>query len=96
MSLILSNNKAIKCGGAIYSYSIDKHDYVSSRTCFFYNDKVLKNEMWMNSFVIFANNSAGTLGTDTFIYCAHSIYATTLLLCYYACKKSIQKKIKLP
>ena len=36
MSFILSNNQAKKCRGAIYSYSIDKHDYVSSRTCFFY------------------------------------------------------------
>ena len=92
MSLILSNNKAIRCGGAIYSYSIDKHDYVSSRNCFFHNDKVFKNEMWINSSVIFVNNSAGTLGTNTFsIHCGHSICATTILPCFFACKNSTEK-----
>ena len=88
MSLILSNNKAIRCGGAIYSYSIDKHDYVSSRNCFFHNDKVFKNKMWINSSVIFVNNSAGTLDTKNFIQCGHSICATSLLPCFFACKKS--------
>ena len=91
MSFNLSNNQAIRCGGAIYSYSIDKHDYVSSQTCFFHNDKVFKNEMWMNSSVIFVNNSAGTLGTDTSVYCGHSICATTLLPCFFACKKSTEE-----
>ena len=95
MSFILSNNKAIRCGGAIYSYSIDNHDFVSSRTCFFHNDNVFKNEMWMNSFVTFVNNSAGTFGTDTSIYCGHSICATTLLPCFYACKKNTEDKVKL-
>ena len=88
MSFILSNNQAIRCGGAIYSYSIDKHDYVSSRTCFFHNDKVLQNKTWINSSVIFVNNSAGTLGTDTSMHCGHSICATSLLPCFFACKQS--------
>ena len=87
----LSNNKAIRCGGAIYSHSNDKHDYVSSRTCFFHNDKVFKNQEWINSSVIFINNIAGTLGTNTSFYCGHSICATTILPCVYACKKSIEK-----
>ena len=91
MSFILSNNQAIRCGGAIYSYSIDKHDYVSSQMCFFHNDKVFKNEMWMNSIVSFVNNSAGTFGTDTFINCGHSICATTILPCFFACKKSTEE-----
>ena len=87
----LSNNKAIRCGGAIYSHSNDKHDYVSSRTCFFHNDKVFKNQEWINSSVIFINNKVGTLGTNTSFYCGHSICATTILPCVYACKKSIEK-----
>ena len=91
MSFILSNNQAIRCGGAIYSYSIDKHDYVSSRTCFFHNDKVFKGEEWVNSSVIFVNNKAGTLGTNTSMNCGHSICATTLLPCFYACKKSTEE-----
>ena len=91
MSLILSNNQAIRCGGAIYSYSIDKHDYVSSRTCFFHNEKVFKNKKWINSSVIFVNNTAGKIGTNTSMYCGHSICATTLLPCFYACKKSTEE-----
>ena len=88
MSFIFRKNKAIRCGGAIYSYSIDKHDFVSSRTCFFHNDKVFKNKTWINSSVIFVNNNAGTLGTNTSMYCGHSICATSLLPCFFACKKS--------
>ena len=37
-SLLLETNTAVRCGGAIYSYSIDKHDYLSSRTCFIQNN----------------------------------------------------------
>ena len=91
MSFTLSNNQAIRCGGAIYSYSIDKHDYVSSRTCFFHNDKVFNSEEWVNSSVIFVNNKAGTLRTNTSMNCGHSICATTLLPCFYACKKSTEE-----
>ena len=90
MDFIMSNNKAIRCGGAIYSHSSDKHDYVSSRTCIFHNDKVFKNQQWVNSSVKFVNNKAGALGTNTY-YCGHSICATTLLPCFYTCKKSAEK-----
>ena len=92
MFLILSKNEAIRCGGAIYSYSIDAHNYVSSRTCFFQSNNVFKNKIWVNSSVIFVNNKAGTLGTDNSMYqCGHSIYATTLLPCFHACKKSTEE-----
>ena len=87
MHFLLSNNTAVRCGGAIYSHSIDKHDYISSRSCFIHNSKVYKNEKWKNSSVTFINNMAGPVGTNT-LYCGHSISATTLLPCYYACKKS--------
>ena len=87
MHFLLSNNTAVRCGGAIYSHSIDKHDYISSRSCFIHNSKVYKNEKWINSSVTFINNTAGAVGTNT-LFCGHSISATTLLPCYYACKKS--------
>ena len=91
IAIILSNNKAIRCGGAIYSHSIDKHEYVSSRTCLFHNDKVFNNQKWVNSSIKFVNNEAGTLATKTSVYCGHSISATTLLPCSSACKTSAEK-----
>ena len=90
VSITLSNNTATRCGGAIYSYSIDKHDFVSSRSCFIHNAHVYKQENhWINTLVTFVNNSAGLMGSSTnSTYCGHSIYATTLLPCHYACKKN--------
>ena len=88
MSLVLSYNTAVRCGGAIYSYSIDKHDYISSRSCFIQNANVNKNNEWENCSVNFIHNSAGIVGTNTSKYCGDSIYATTLLPCHFACRKS--------
>ena len=91
MSITLSNNTATRCGGAIYSYSIDKHDFVSSRSCFIHSAQVYKQDNpWINTLITFVNNSAGLMGSniDSTYYCGHSIYATTLLPCHYACKKN--------
>ena len=90
MSLILSNNHATKCGGAIYSYSIDKHNYVSSRSCFIHNTKVYGqgDRTIRNTTVMFVNNSAETFSSDNSIPCGHSVYATTLLPCYHACTRN--------
>lgn len=89
MSIVLTNNSAVRCGGAIYSYSIDKHDYVSSRSCFINSERVYSNEYLLNTSVIFENNSAGQVGSGNSTYhCGHSIFATTILPCYYACVKS--------
>ena len=93
VSITLSNNTAARCGGAIYSYSIDKHDYVSSRSCFIHNPYVYKQgNQWKNTSITFVNNLAGMMGSNTSrltpMYCGHSIYATTLLPCHYACRKN--------
>ena len=43
----------------------------------------------MNTLITFVNNSAGLMGSNTnSMYCGHSIYATTLLPCHYACRKN--------
>ena len=89
MSIILTNNSAVRCGGAIYSYSIDKHDYVSSRSCFINSERVYSNEYLLNTSVVFENNSAGQVGSGASTYhCGHAIFATTLLPCFYACTKN--------
>ena len=91
VSITLSNNTATRCGGAIYSYSIDNHDFVSSRSCFIHSEHMYKQgNDWTNTSVTFVNNSAGLMGSNTHsMYCGHSIYATTLLPCHYACRKNI-------
>ena len=91
VSITMSNNTATRCGGAIYSYSIDKHDFVSSRSCFIYSADAYKQDNHReNTLVTFVNNSAGMMGPNNdSMYCGHSIYATTLLPCHYACRKNI-------
>ena len=91
VSITLSNNIATRCGGAIYSYSIDKHDFVSSRSCFIHTADVYKESNHReNTSVTFINNSAGMMGLNNdSMYCGHSIYATTLLPCHYACRNNI-------
>ena len=86
MYMTLSNNSAVMCGGAIYSYSIDKHDYVSSKSCFINSENVQHNKRLLNTSIVFIHNSAGKLGYGASKFnCGHSIYATTLLPCYYEC-----------
>ena len=77
------NNHADFVGGAIYWYSIDQHDYFSSRTCF------LKKEYYntVNVSFSFLNNTAGTgIG--------NSIYATTLLPCRTFCRLNMNRSLE--
>ena len=69
-TFLFQNNKADFVGGAIYWYSVDEHDYFSSRTCFLRSDsKKTKNVTFT-----FINNTAHTgIGA--------SVYATTLFPC---------------
>ena len=69
-TFLFVNNHADFMGGAIYWYSVDQHDYFSSRTCFL-KKKRLKTD---NVSFTFINNTAHSgIG--------HSIFATTLLPC---------------
>ena len=71
---LFENNHADFVGGAIYWYSVDQHDYFSSRTCFLKKEYKTENVSFM-----FINNTASSL-------IGHSIYATTLLPCRHSCE----------
>ena len=89
-SLMFKNNSAVRCGGAIYSFSIDKHDYLSSRSCFMQNENPIIGSP-SNVSVSFLNNSVGKYKIDsssaTSYCCGHSIFAVSLKPCLYFCKQ---------
>jgi predicted outer membrane repeat protein len=89
-SLMFKNNSAVRCGGAIYSVSIDKHDYLSSRSCFIQNENPIGGYPF-NVSVSFLDNSVGKYKIDsnsTESYCCgHSIFAVSLKPCLYFCKQ---------
>ena len=74
-NFLFANNHADYVGGAIYWYSVDQHDYFSSRTCF-----LKKGDKTKDVFFRFINNTASS-------YIGNSIYATTLLSCKYSCER---------
>lgn len=86
-SLTFQHNKAVRCGGAIYSYSIDKHDYLSSRSCFLQNNHSVTG-MAYNVSVTFLNNDILQQTNISRSYCGRSIYAVTLKPCLYFCKQN--------
>ena len=93
-SLFLENNTAVRCGGAIYSYSIDKHDYLSSRSCFIQNNSTVAS-LYRNVTVYFLNNTVEQqkINSSTTHYCGHSIYTMSLKPCLYACKQHAEQRI---
>lgn len=75
-TFLFQNNYADFVGGAIYWYSIDQHDYFSSRTCFLEPRNSFTNNV---SFLFYNNSAHSGIG--------QSIYATTLLPCQLSCKQ---------
>ena len=74
-----SNNTAERNGGAIYVWSIDRHDVVSTRSCFIQAQQQPTN---VNITFQFFNNQAAQ---------GPAIYASSFLPCYYyscSCKQS--------
>lgn len=71
-SLFLENNTAVRCRGAIYSYSIDKHDYLSSRSCFIQNNSTIVG-LYQNVTVYFLNDTVEQqkINSSTTHYCGH-------------------------
>ena len=68
-----SNNRAERNGGAIYVWSIDRHDYVSTRSCF------IQAQQQPNSINItfrFFDNEAVQ---------GPAMYASSFLPCYFSC-----------
>ena len=88
-SLVFENNTAVRCGGAIYSYSIDEHDYLSSRSCFLQNENPILGSPF-NVSVSFLNNTVGKYKIDSnfkYYYCGHSVFAVSLNPCLFFCKQ---------
>ena len=74
-TFLFQNNRAEFVGGAIYWYSVDQHNYFSSRTCFLHKNSVHTKNVTFT----FRNNTAhSNIGK--------SIYASTLLPCKHSCK----------
>ena len=89
-SLVFEKNSCNNKGGAISFFSTDKHDYVSSHSCFiqYIGNSTVEDRKVTISFV---QNQAGLKDTtngknthDVNNY-GHSIHATSLEPCIYAC-----------
>ena len=87
-------NTATLRGGAIFVYNIDKHDFVSSRSCFIQYHGIGVSEERKNVTFEFVNNSAG-YKRGNLADCptaGHSIYSSSLLTCIHACKYFVSNK----
>ena len=79
-SYTFENNTAIGRGGAIFSFTIDSHDYTMSRNCFIRNDEdyqetvgTLSDYEWNTNIIFTGNRANGGTG--------HAIFATSLHSC---------------
>ena len=86
-SFLFVNNTATRRGGAVYAYNIDKHNFVSSRSCFIQYNGLTDTEGKKNVTFEFVNNSAGNqFGNSSDCYdFGYSIYSSTLLTCIFSC-----------
>ena len=87
------NNTAINRGGAIYSLSIDKHDYVSSRSCFIQYKGHATAEEQKNIIFKFSGNRVNVSDTAPRNNYGQSIFATSLKPCMYACSEELASKL---
>ena len=81
-----TKNKAARIGGALFAYNIDKHNYVSSRSCFIqYHGSTEKGK---NVTFQFKDNLAGNeFDNQTNCYgSGYSIFSASLQPCIEACK----------
>ena len=82
-------NTATRRGGALFSYNIDKHNLVSSRSCFIQYHGLTDSEDVKNVTFEFVNNSAGyRLGNLSAKNCytsGYSIFSSSLMTCIHAC-----------
>ena len=81
-SYTFENNTAISRGGAIkfFSFTIDSHDYATSRSCFIRNNMdfqdnagILPEFKWNTTIIFTGNRANGGIG--------HAIFATSLHSC---------------
>ena len=79
-------NRATRRGGAIFAYSIDKHNFVSSRSCFLqYHGSV--QGVKKNVTFEFTRNVAGNNSPHNpdCLALGHSIFSASLESCFFAC-----------
>ena len=82
------NNSAIHWGGAVYVYSINKHDYILSRSCFiqYMGSKNISNNI---SFTFIGNRIARSNPSQY----GCSIFTTSMTPCHHFCNRNSSTKL---
>ncbi|XP_064402257.1 uncharacterized protein LOC135348049 [Halichondria panicea] len=82
-----TKNNATRRGGALYAYNIDKHNFVSSRSCFIQYHGNIDSEREKNVTFTFTDNFAGYLVRNhSECYASgHAIFSPSLFTCIHAC-----------
>ncbi len=85
-SFTFNENTALRRGGAIYEYNIDKHNFVSSRSCFIQYHGSIDSKNSNVTFVFKDNYAKIAEGNQTECYAAgHDIFSPSLQTCIVAC-----------
>ena len=82
------NNSAFVSGGAIYHRSIDKHDFISSRSCFIQYVGYSSFEDRNVHFLFDGNYAKQLLHVSSHYALGRSIFATTIFSCAHRCTDS--------
>ena len=82
------NNSAIHWGGAVYVYSINKHDYILSRSCFiqYMGSKNISENI---SFTFIGNRIARSNPSQY----GCSIFTTSMTPCHHFCRRNSSTKL---
>ena len=85
------NNSAMRWGGAVYVYSINKHDYISSRSCFI---------QYIGSKPLYERNISFTFIGNRIAHSNHSqygcsIFTTSMSPCHHFCRTSSSTQLKI-
>ena len=83
------NNSAIRWGGAVYVYSINKHDYISSRSCFIQYIGS-KPQYERNIFFTFIGNQIARSNHSQY---GCSIFTTSMTPCHHFCNRNSSTKL---
>ncbi len=85
-SFTFNKNTALRRGGAIYEYNIDKHNFVSSRSCFIQYHGSVDSKNSNVTFEFKDNYAEIAEGNQTECYAAgHDIFSPSLQTCITAC-----------
>ncbi len=80
LNLSFIDNHALNHGGAVVYRTIDQHDLVSGRNCFFQHSDLHNETLVKTTHVVFDGNTADVAG--------NSIYSESFVDCYHQCFNS--------